>query len=480
MALDHFEAVIGLEAHAQISTKSKLFCSCSTDVFEAEPNLHVCPICMGFPGQLPVLNEEALRKGIRVALALNCEIPSFSKFDRKNYFYPDLPKGFQISQYDQPVSRSGWLEIDVEGQVKRVRINRLHIEDDAGKLTHIAGGTLCDYNRTGIPLMEIVTEPDFRNAKEAVSYAKMLQTILRYVGSSEADMEKGMMRFDASVSIRPKGDTKLYSRAEIKNLNSFKSLEAAIDYEIERQVFLWEENNPPKVDVTVGWDDPHQKTYILREKESSADYRYFPEPDLPPMTVTPEFLEELRKEIPELPHVKKARYIDEYKLSEQDAELFSSDIALAQFFEKAVSLSNDPKKAVSFIGTVLIGRLNKEGKGIHKSPVSAEHVAELIKLVNDGVISMNLAKGEVFDAMYRDKKSPSAITEEKGLKQVSDTSAIESVCKKVLEANPKIAADFKSGNEKALAALIGPVMKETRGQANPKVVNDVLKKLLAG
>ncbi len=478
-----FEAVIGLEIHVQISTKTKMFCRCDNDSFDKEPNVNVCPVCMGFPGQLPVINEEAVQKGIKAALALGCEIPSSCKFDRKNYFYPDNPKGFQISQYDEPLSKDGRIEVEVgenggESYVKEIGITRLHLEDDAGKLTHVRNGSLVDFNRSGTPLMEIVSEPDMRSATEASAYAREVQKIVRYVGSSEADMEKGMMRFDASVSIRPKGETKLYPRAEIKNLNSFRALESSIVYEIKRQEESWQEGGALKGPVTVGWDDDKKKTFFMREKEESDDYRYFPEPDLPPLHVDAVMVEEFKKEIPELPGVKKKRYVDEFDLTEDDARILSEDAKMAAYFDRVVEISGDAKKAVSFITTILMKHLNEELISIGQQKITAEMMAELIELVNNGDISNNLAKGEVFEEMYNSGKWPRAIVEEKGLKQVSDTGAIEEVAKKVIESNPGPVQDILDGKDKAIGFLVGQVMKEMKGQANPAVANEIIRKLV--
>ncbi len=475
------EAVIGLEIHVQISTKTKMFCRCSNDSFDKEANINTCPVCMGFPGQLPVINEEAVLKGAKAALALNCEIKEHSKFDRKNYFYPDSPKGFQISQYDEPISENGFIDVDItdESRTIKVGITRLHLEDDAGKLTHITGASLVDFNRAGTPLMEIVSDPDLRSAKEAGAYAREVQKIVRYVGSADADMEKGMMRFDASVSLRPKGEEKLYARAEIKNLNSFKILETAINYEIKRQTELWKEGNVPDKPSTVGWDDDKGKTFFMREKEESDDYRYFPEPDLPPILMTQEIVDNLKSEIPELPNIKKKKYIEELGLLEDDARILSADLKLAQYFEEVVDKSGDAKKAVSFINTILMKHLREELIEIDDQKVLPSMMAELIKLVNDGDISNNVAKGEVFEEMYATGKSPSKIVEEKGLKQVSDTGAIEEACKKVIEAHPGPVQDIRDGKDKAIGFLVGMVMKETKGQANPKMVNDTIKKLIS-
>src|SRR3989339_1618751 len=466
----NYEVVVGLEVHAEISTKSKMFCSCKNDPGRM-PNTNVCPVCMGFPGQLPVVNKEALRKGMIAALALNCEIQKFSKFDRKNYFYPDLPKGFQISQYDQPLSKGG--------KIKNIRITRLHLEDDAGKLTHVPGGSLCDYNRSGVPLMEIVSEPDIRSAEEAVEYAKELQTILRYVGSSDADMERGMMRFDASVSIRKKGETKLNFRAEIKNLNSFKALASAIDYEYNRQVDLDKKGEPLEGNMTVGWDDEKQATYIMRGKEGDADYRYFPEPDLPPIIVDDKYIDELKFQVPELPDQKREKYV-RMGVSEHEGELIALDIDMAKYFEAVVaSTKEEPKKVASFITSIFLKHLNDENLSINKSKVKAEHLAKLFDLVKEGVISGNMAKGDIFEEMYYTGKNPDEIVNEKGLKQVSDMGAIDAVCRKVVEANPNVVAEYKSGKDKLFGFFVGQAMKELKGQGNPVVINEILKKLLS-
>lgn len=478
-----FEAVIGLEIHAQIATKTKMFCRCDNDSFDKEPNINTCPVCMGFPGQLPVVNETAVSKGIIAALALNCEIPEFCKFDRKNYFYPDNSKGFQISQFDEPLSKGGYVNVEVSengGGTRsiKVRVTRLHLEDDAGKLTHVRNGSLLDFNRAGTPLMEIVSEPDMHNAAEASAYAWEIQKIVRYVGSSEADMEKGMMRFDASVSIRPKGEDKLYPRAEIKNLNSFKALESAIDYEIARQTEEWQEKGPMKGPITVGWSDEKGQTFFMRDKEESDDYRYFPEPDVPPLKIDKKMVEKFRAELPELPNVKRLRYVSEFGLLDDDARILSDDLKLARYFEDVVSKCDDPKKAVSFINTILMKHLKEELISVDQQKVTAEMLAELIEMVKKGEISNNVAKGEVFEEMYVSGKAPAEIVKEKGLKQVSDSGAIEAACKKVIEANPGPVADVKAGKEKAIGFLVGMVMKEMKGQGNPQMVNEVLRKLL--
>jgi len=477
-----FETIIGLEIHAQISTKTKMFCRCDNDSFNKEANINTCEVCMGFPGQLPVINQEAVQKGLKSALALNCEIPEICKFDRKNYFYPDSPKGFQISQYDEPISQNGFIEIDVEKDnqkySKKIRITRLHLEDDAGKLTHTKDGSLIDFNRSGTPLMEIVSEPDMRNAEEAVEYAKEIQKILRYVDGSEADMEKGMMRFDASVSIRPKGDNKLYPRSEIKNLNSFKALESAIKYEEKKQKKDWENGIKKECASTVGWNTEKNETYFMREKEESNDYRYFPEPDLPPLKFTKKEVETIKNNLPELPRTRKQRYINELQLQEDDARILSEDKKLGEYFEKTIKVCKDTKKAVSFINTILMKHLKEEYIEIDQQNISPEMMGELINEINEGTISNNTAKTTVFDEMYTKGKTAKQVIEEKGLKQVSDTSAIENSCKKILSENPNIVEEIKNGKDKAIGFLVGQVMKEMKGQANPAMINETIKNLI--
>jgi len=434
---------------------------------------------MGFPGMLPVLNEEALKKGIIAALALDLEIQNFSKFDRKNYFYPDSPKGFQISQFDQPISKSGSIEIDMGGSKKKIGITRLHLEDDAGKLTHVGAGTLVDFNRAGAPLMEIVSDPDMTNSLEASLYAKEIQKILRSVGSSEADMEKGMMRFDASVSIREKGSKNLNKRSEIKNLNSFRFLEAAINSEIARQTANYEESGEfQKEDLTVGWSDEKQEIYIMRSKEGSSDYRYFPEPDIPPIIISDQQIEEYRLLVPELPQAKKERFIKDYMLNEDDARILTEDRELADYFEKVGTICGDSKLAASFVLTILMKFLKEELITVSEQKVTAEKMGSLLKMIVDGKISNNVAKGEIFEEMYKSGRDPSEIVKEKGLEQVSDTGEIEAVCRRVLDANPTVVADIKAGKDRAIGSLIGLVMKEMKGKANPKIVDEMVRKML--
>jgi aspartyl-tRNA(Asn)/glutamyl-tRNA(Gln) amidotransferase subunit B len=488
---EKYEVIIGLEVHAQIATDSKLWCGCSNDDFDADPNTLTCPVCLGYPGALPVLNKKALELSFQTALALNCKIPKVSKFDRKNYFYPDLPLGYQISQFDEPISESGYLEVVVptEGNrndqstnlnvQKRIGITRLHLENDAGKLMHEGDWSLVDFNRSGSPLMEIVSEPDMRSAAEAKAYAEELQKVVQTLGTSEANMYKGQMRFDASVSLRPVGEKKLYPRSEIKNLNSFRSLEAAINYEIRRQTELWDAGTPAEVETTVGWVEEEQKTKMMREKESAADYRYFPDPDLPPLKTEEAYVEKLRSELPELPAVYRVRLQSDFGLSEEEAELAVSQIQLGRFFEQVASATGDHKRARTFVFNVLLGFLKEDALEVSESKVSAEHLIALIGAVNDGEISASVAK-EVLEEVSMTGKDPMQIVSDKGLEQVSDAGELEGICQKVLVDNAGIVADYKGGKEKAFSALVGKVMGATKGQANPNVVTEILKKLTVG
>ncbi len=473
-----YESVIGLEVHCRISTKTKMFCRCSNDIFNAQPNTHVCPICMGFPGMLPLMNEDVVRKGILGALALGCEIPEFSKMDRKSYFYPDLPKGFQISQYDLPVSEKGKLTITLsDGTSKEIGITRLHLEDDAGKLTHTADGTLVDFNRSGTPLMEIVSEPDIRSTEEASLYARQLQKIMRYVGASDADMEKGMMRFDINISMRPKGQKEFGIRSETKNLNSFRSMEKALDYEIKRQTELLESGGTV-VQETRGWDDEKEVTISQRSKEEAAEYRYFPEPDIPPIVVTREMVEEIKKEIPELSVQKANRYKTELGLSAQDADQLSHDAALAAYFEAALEVSSDAKKTSNWLLSELMALLKADSLSISDSKLSAKNLGKLVKLIVDGHITGKIAK-DIFKEVYEGDLDSEKVVEEKDLKVMEDTGELEKICQEVIDRNPQIVADFKGGKEKAFGGLVGQVMGATKGTANPKSVNEILRKLLS-
>jgi len=489
---DKYEVVIGLEIHAQCNTQSKMFCPCDNDSFGREPNINTCPICMGFPGMLPVINQAAVEKGIKAGLALGCSIPRLSKFDRKNYFYPDLPKAYQISQYDEPVAVEGEIEIELQPEVdahgnpagdpvyRIIGIERLHLEEDAGKLTHTATGTLCDYNRSSTPLMEIVSHPDMRSIEEASAYAREVQRIVRYVGASDADMEKGMMRFDINVSLRPFGQKELGTKVEVKNVNSFRSLERALAYEIKRQSELLDEGKGDEiVQETRGWDDERGTTESQRTKEGASDYRYFPEPDLPPLIAEEEMVKALRAELPELPVAKKKRFMSEYGLNFEYAGILTNDADLADFFEEAVKIvgADSAKKVANMINNVVVAFLEEERVSISEAKLSAVALGTIVKMMVSGEISSTAAK-EVTEEIFKNGGSPEEVVEAKGLKQVSDTGLIEELCKKAIEAHPNVVEDVKSGKGKAIGFLVGQVMKESKGQANPGMVSQVLKGMI--
>ncbi|MBI1812929.1 Asp-tRNA(Asn)/Glu-tRNA(Gln) amidotransferase subunit GatB [Candidatus Peregrinibacteria bacterium] len=479
------EAIIGLEVHAQMNTKTKMFCGCDNDAFGKPPNTTVCEICMGHPGTLPVPNKEAVLKAIRASLALQCTVNRENHFDRKHYFYPDLPSGFQISQYDFPLASKGYLTFDIppsprvggvggEGLEKTCRITRLHMENDAGKLSHLGASTLCDYNRAGTPLMEIVTEPDLRSSDEAVRFAEELRRVLIAVNASEADMFKGMMRFDASISLREKGTQKLNPRSEIKNLNSFKALGRALAYEENRLRKLWEDDGGPlKGSITVGWMDDEGKTRILRSKETADDYRYFPEPDIPPLRLEEEMLENTQKTLPMLPREQRKAYIA-MGLSPAEALTLMSQQGLRERFDAIHTETADPKLASGMILTQLIGFLNVHSKTMASAPSSEEFIA-LAKAEISGRISSH-ARKEVLEKSVMTGRAPMEIIEKEGMRQISDDSVLEDWVAKAIAANPDAIASFKKGKEAALGSVVGWVMKQTRGQANPGKVTELLKK----
>ena len=471
-----FEPVIGLEVHVQMSTNTKCFCSCKIE-FGAEPNTNVCPVCLGMPGSLPVLNKKALEYAIKASLALNCEVHELSVFARKNYFYPDLPKGYQISQYDKPLATNGYIDIKVNDKTERIRIHRLHMEEDAGKTIHKGSYSYVDLNRAGTPLMEIVSEPDIRSAVGARLYLEKLRNIMRYIGVSDADMEKGQLRCDVNISLRPKGEEKFGTKVEIKNINSFRFVQKAIEYEIERQARILRKGGEI-VQETRLFDEKTGKTFTMRTKEEAHDYRYFPDPDLIPVRITKEYIEEIRKSLPELPDQKAERYVKELKLTEYDAEVLVADKDRALFFEKAVSVySENPKSIANWIINELLGKLNEEGIEISNSPVRPEHIAELVQLIDKGDISSKIGK-EVFEEVFKTGKSPKTIVEEKGLKQVSDEGEIRKIVEEVLNNHPAEVEKYKAGNQKLMGFFVGQVMKATRGKANPKLVNKILPELL--
>ena len=468
-----FEVVIGLEVHTQLNTKTKIFCSCSTS-FGDEANTHVCPTCLALPGALPVLNKEAVRKAISFGAAVNATINKRSVFNRKNYFYPDLPKAYQISQFEIPIVEKGELFIDVNGEKKRIGITRAHLEEDAGKNIHESGQSLVDLNRAGTPLLEIVSEPDLRSSDEAVAYLKKLHSILRFLNISDANMQEGSFRCDANVSIRPKGDSKLYTRVEIKNLNSFRFIQKAIDYEVERQSSAWEDGKYDEevYQETRLFDTVNLVTRSMRGKEDSAEYRYFPDPDLLPIEIPEEMYNEAIK-IPELAEQKVARYERELGVKEDDAVVLTSSVETARYFEELIAANISPKLAVTWLIVELLGRL-KNGATIETSPVNSAKMIELLRRIEDGTISAKAAK-EVLDYLMENDVSVDAVIEKLGLKQVSDDSAIIAIIDQILSANADKVAEYKSGKDKLFGFFVGQTMKEGKGAFNPAKVNELLK-----
>jgi aspartyl-tRNA(Asn)/glutamyl-tRNA(Gln) amidotransferase subunit B len=476
-----YEPVIGLEVHVQLATRTKIFCSCPTS-FGAPPNTNVCPVCLGLPGALPVLSLPAVEMAIKSALALHCQVPVSSIFARKNYFYPDLPKGYQISQYDKPLAEHGYVDILADGAHKRIGVTRVHMEDDAGKSIHDGFKdsdryTYVDLNRCGTPLIEIVSEPDMRSSDEAYAYLTELKQTLQFVQISTCDMEKGHLRCDANVSVRRKGAEKFGTKAEVKNLNSFRFLKMALDYEIARQVAVLE-GGGQVVQETRLYNADSGETVGMRSKEQAHDYRYFPEPDLVPLHVSAAWLGEIRREMPELPADKRRRFIEAYGLREYDAQVLTATRPLSEYYERAVTASGDPKAAANWVMGDLLGALKAEGKEITESPVSAESLGDLVSLISKGEISNKLAK-EVFPKMFVSGDPAPAIMEREGLRQMNDSDALAGIVDEVLAANPKQVEQFKSGKAAVLGFLVGQVMKATRGQANPAAVNDVLKQKLS-
>jgi aspartyl-tRNA(Asn)/glutamyl-tRNA(Gln) amidotransferase subunit B len=472
-----YEAVIGLEVHAQLQTNTKIFCGCETK-FGEDANTHTCPVCIGMPGVLPVLNKKAVEFIVKTGLATHCTISSYSRFARKNYFYPDLPKGYQISQYELPVCEHGHVEIVVDGKIKRIGLTRIHLEEDAGKNLHQpeGGASLVDLNRAGTPLMEIVSEPDIRTSEEASEYLKKLRAILRYIEVSDADMEKGNFRCDANVSIRPVGAKEFGTRAEVKNVNSFKFVQKALEYEIKRQAQILDDGGKV-IQETRLFDSTKGVTFSMRSKEEAHDYRYFPEPDLVPIVVSRETVEAIRKTIPELPDARRERFAKDYGLPEYDADMLTQSRATAAYFEETAKLSGQPKVASNWIMGELMRLLNAESKEIEDCPIRPDRLARMIKMINDGVISTKIAK-TVFEEMYKTGKDAETVVKEQGLVQVSDTGAIETIIDEVVKANPAQASDYKAGKEKLFGFFVGQVMKASKGKANPELVNQLLKKKL--
>ncbi len=475
-----YETVIGLEVHVQLGTKTKLFCASSTD-FGNPPNTQTDPVTLGLPGALPVLNREAVVKGVKASLALNCEVRNFSRFARKNYFYPDLPKGYQISQFDQPLAEHGWLDIPANDGPKRIGITRLHLEEDAGKTIHDGFKdsdrySYVDLNRAGVPLAEIVSEPDIRSPEDAVAYLTELKQIMQYIGVSHCDMEKGQLRCDVNVSVRPRGQEELGTKAEVKNLNSFRFIQRALEYEIARQAAVLEAGGRVTQQTRL-YNVQTGETVAMRSKEEAHDYRYFPEPDLLPLIVSDEWREEIRRSMEELPAAKRVRFAEEYDLSAYDARVLTLTQEMACYFETAAEASGNPKAAANWVQGDLFGALNAAGKAIEDSPVSAKGLGELVRLISDGTLSGKLAK-EVFAKMFESGRSATEVVEAEGLKQISDEGSLQKVIDGVLAANPKQVETYRGGKTSVLGFFVGQVMKATRGQADPKLVNELLRRAL--
>lgn len=483
-----YEIVVGLEVHVELGTRSKIFCGCST-AFGAEVNTQTCPICLGMPGVLPVLNRQALEFAVMAGLALNCEIARYSKFDRKQYFYPDLPKGYQISQYDLPLCERGWLEIEAGGQTKRIGITRIHLEEDAGKLVHAGGvtgsaATYVDLNRCGVPLIEIVSEPDIRSAEEAKAYLETLRSIIVYAGISEAKLQEGQMRCDVNISVRPAGSDQLGTRTELKNLSSFRAVMRGIEYEARRQ---WEvlQQGGAVVQETRHFDEDRGVTVSLRSKEEAHDYRYFPEPDLPPVVLTDEQIEEFRAMLPELPAARKQRYMEELGLSSYDAGVLVLDRQVSDFFDAALAQYAEGKdrreaaKAVAnWITNDLAGLLAEKGLELAQTPLTPDHLVGMLKLMDQGTITGKIAKEHVFRGMVETGRQAEEIVQEKGLVQVSDEGELARVAREVIAANPKVVEDWKKGKAASAQFLVGQIMKATRGRANPQVAIQVIREQL--
>ena len=474
MAIE-YETVIGLEVHVQLDTNTKIFCGCSTDYDGADANTHVCPICLGHPGVLPKLNEKVVRYAVKAGLALDCKINNFSKFDRKNYFYPDNPKAYQISQFDDPYCEHGHIDIKLSsGEEKRIGVTRIHMEEDAGKLVHsdFADESYVNLNRAGMPLCEIVSEPDMRTSEEAYEYLNKLRTLIKYSGVSNVSMELGSLRCDANVSVRPKGQKEFGTRTETKNLNSFKAVAKAIDYEVERQIALIEDGGTV-VQETRLWDDNKGATKTMRSKEEAHDYRYFPEPDLVPIIITDEEIEKLRAEMPEFPEAKIARFVKEYKIPEYDAEVLTVELSMANYFEDVVKFCGNGKAASNLIMMEVIRVLNDKKIDIEDFSIKAENLAKIIKLIDNDTISKSAAK-KLFNIMVEDSREPEEIVKAEGMVQITDTGAMEELVDGILAANPQSIQDFKDGKKKAMGFLTGQCMKASKGQGNPKIINKIL------
>ena len=471
-----YETVIGLEIHAELATKSKIYCSCSTE-FGGDPNTHTCPICTGMPGVLPVLNKKVVDYAIKAGLAMNCDITPYGKQDRKNYFYPDLPKAYQTSQYDLPVCVNGHLDIEVDGEVKRIGITRIHIEEDAGKLNHdqFGGNSLVDYNRCGVPLIEIVTEPDMRSPEEARLFLETVKSILEYTEVSDCKMQEGSLRCDVNLSVRPFGQKEFGTRTEMKNINSFRSAVRAMENERERQIDLLEYGEEV-VQATRRWDDAAGKSYEMRSKEEAHDYRYFPEPDLVPIVIDEEWIERIKAELPELPAARKARYISDFELPAYDAWFITSSRKLADFFEATIKEGATPKAVSNWIMSD-ISKIMRENE-LEEIPFKPHYLAKMISLIDKGTIS-NTAGKKVLNALFEEEKDPEIIAKEKNLIQVNDEGALIPIIQKILDDNPQSVADFKAGKEKAMGFIVGQAMRASKGAANPQIINKLVRELLS-
>ena len=477
----NYEVIIGLEVHLQLNTKSKLFCGCSTK-FGEEPNANTCPVCLGMPGTLPVINERAVEYALMACRATDCKINQYNKFDRKNYYYPDLPKGYQISQFDLPIGFDGAVTIETEDGYKDIGLTRIHLEEDAGKLIH-AGSvadsdhSLVDFNRGGVPLIEIVSEPDLRTPAEAKAYLDALKQIMLYLGISDCNMEEGSLRCDANVSIRPEGQEEFGVKVEVKNMNSFKAVENALSYEVERQKKMLE-NGDVISQETRSWNDTSNKTVLMRGKEEADDYRYFPEPDLMPLEISDQWIKETDDNLPELPLAKKERFIEDYELPEYDAEVLTDDFKLANLFEETVGNYSNPKEVSNWLMGEFLKLLNEEGISPDESNITGNNLASLLKLIDDGTISSKIAK-DVFEEMFNTGKEPEAIVEEKGLTQISDEDKLVEIINNILDENQDVVEEIQSGNERPVGFLVGQVMKETRGKANPQLANKLIREEVA-
>ncbi len=474
-----FETVIGLEVHAQLTTETKIFCSCSTK-FGGAPNSHACPVCLGMPGVLPVLNKKVVEYAMKMALATNCIINPQNVFARKNYFYPDLPKGYQISQYAYPIAEHGFIWVETHGEKKRIGITRIHMEEDAGKLIHDENNpsSYVDLNRTGVPLIEIVSEPDIRSSEEAAEYLKRLHEILVYLEICDGNMEEGSFRCDANVSIRPRGQKEFGTRTELKNMNSFRNVQRALDYEIKRQQYRVE-NGEKIIQETRLWDDAQGVTHSMRSKEEAHDYRYFPDPDLVPVVIDSNWIDEIRSGLPELPQNMRERFVAEYGIPAYDAGVLTSDKALALYYEDVVKLCGKPKVASNWLMSEVLKFLNEDKRDIRDCPIAPRSLADMIGLIEEGAISGKMAK-DIIEDMYKTGKPPAAIIAEKGMVQITDEGELAKTIAAIIEANPNQVAQYRSGKDKLFGFFVGQVMKSTGGKANPKLVNDLLQKALAG